>query len=82
MKNDLFSTQNMPHRMTPKDRPSKLQKREGTLIKIENQSFASVKWPNRLLALIHPFNIDMQVDEMVEKLLGLNLPFLDFRLGV
>jgi len=32
--------------------------------------------------LIHPFNIDIGVDETLEKFFGLNLPFLDFRLGV
>jgi hypothetical protein len=36
----------------------------------------------RLLSLIHPFNIDVNVDEALEKFFGLNLPFLDFRIGI
>lgn len=31
---------------------------------------------------MHPFNIDEQVDSVLEQFFGLNLPFLDFRLGV
>lgn len=57
-------------------------KREGSIVKSENEPFANVKWPNRLLSLVHPFNIDMYVDELLERFLGLNLPFLDFRIGI
>jgi hypothetical protein len=31
---------------------------------------------------VHPFNIDINVDEALEKFFGLNLPFLDFRIGI
>ena len=48
----------------------------------ENEGLSKYKWPCRLLSLIHPFNIDLNVDENLEKFFGLNLPFLDFRLGV
>jgi hypothetical protein len=40
------------------------------------------KWPTRLLALVHPFNIDRKVDEAMQIFFGLNLPFLDLRIGV
>ena len=46
------------------------------------EGLARYKWPVRLLSLIHPFNIDMNVDETLERFFGLNLPFLDFRLGI
>lgn len=52
------------------------------MVKVDNEGMATVKWPNRLLSLIHPFNIDTYVDELLEKFLGLNLPFLDFRIGL
>lgn len=45
-------------------------------------SFASIKWPTRILSLVHPFNLDEGIDESLEMLFGLNLPLLDFRLGV
>jgi len=32
--------------------------------------------------LIHPFNIDENVDMFLEQFFGLNLPFLDFRIGI
>jgi hypothetical protein len=41
-----------------------------------------MKWPTRLLSLVHPFNIDPSLDEMMEENFGLNFPFLDFRLGI
>jgi hypothetical protein len=41
-----------------------------------------MKWPTRILSLVHPFNLDETVDEMLEQTFGLSLPFLDFRLGV
>eukprot|EP00347_Sterkiella_histriomuscorum_P013779 403363397 len=46
------------------------------------EGLSKYKWPVRLLSLIHPFNIDMNVDETLERFFGLNLPFLDFRLGI
>jgi hypothetical protein len=49
---------------------------------MESESLANHKWPVRLLSLIHPFNIDVNVDEALEKFFGLNLPFLDFRIGI
>lgn len=46
------------------------------------ESLNAIKWPTRLLSLIHPFNMDFSLDEALENFFGLNLPFLDFRLGV
>ena len=40
------------------------------------------KWPTRLLSIIHPFNVELNLDDCLERILGLNLPFLDFRVGV
>lgn len=40
------------------------------------------KWPTRLLSIIHPFNVELNLDDALERYLGLNLPFLDFRVGV
>lgn len=31
---------------------------------------------------MHPFNLDENIDESLEQFFGLNLPFLDFRIGV
>lgn len=45
-------------------------------------TLASVKWPTRLLSLVHPFNLDEYIDQQLEQQFGLNLPFLDFRIGV
>jgi hypothetical protein len=42
----------------------------------------SSKWPTRLLSLLHPFNVEVGLDDALEAFLGLNLPFLDFRVGV
>lgn len=64
----------------PRPRPSKFEKRP--MHKVESDTLFNYKWPTRLLSLIHPFNIDIGVDETLEKFFGLNLPFLDFRLGV
>jgi hypothetical protein len=50
--------------------------------KMETESLSNTKWPTRLLSLMHPFNIDVNVDEALEKFFGLNLPFLDFKLGI
>jgi hypothetical protein len=67
---------------TPKARLSKVERRSSQGNKGDVESLANQKWPVRLLSLIHPFNIDVNVDEALEKFFGLNLPFLDFRLGV
>jgi len=32
--------------------------------------------------LLHPFNIETDLDDALERFMGLNLPFLDFRVGV
>ena len=45
-------------------------------------NFASLKWPTRFLSLVHPFNLDENIDENLEQFFGLCLPFLDFRLGI
>lgn len=50
--------------------------------KIEMDNLQKIQWPTRLLSLIHPFNIDEQVDIILEEFFGLNLPFLDFRIGI
>ena len=50
--------------------------------KVEADHLSKIQWPTRLLSLMHPFNIDEQVDTVLEKFFGLNLPFLDFRIGV
>lgn len=65
-----------------KGRASKFEKRPSQYHKIESETLFNHKWPTRLLSLIHPFNIDINVDETLEKFFGLNLPFLDFRMGV
>jgi len=48
----------------------------------EHHNFVGFKWPTRLLSLIHPFNMDENVDESLEMYFGLSLPFLDFRIGI
>lgn len=45
-------------------------------------TLSKYKWPVRLLSLIHPFSIEMSVDETLERFFGLHLPFLDFKLGL
>lgn len=47
-----------------------------------DQILIGSKWPTRVLSLIHPFNVEVSLDDAIEKFLGLNLPFLDFRVGV
>ncbi len=49
---------------------------------VHSDSFAQIKWPTRLLSLVHPFYLDPDVDENLENFFGLSLPFLDFRIGV
>mmetsp|Transcript_39544 Transcript_39544/g.38052 ORF Transcript_39544/g.38052 Transcript_39544/m.38052 type:complete len:125 (+) Transcript_39544:3112-3486(+) len=60
---------------------SPMMKGEGQM-NMGYQNFASLKWPTRLLSLVHPFNLDENIDENLEQFFGLCLPFLDFRLGV
>jgi hypothetical protein len=31
---------------------------------------------------LHPFNVEENLDKALERLTGINLPFLDFRVGV
>jgi hypothetical protein len=31
---------------------------------------------------MHPFNIEANLDDALEKFMGLNIPFLDFRVGL
>ena len=40
------------------------------------------KWPTKLLSLMHPFNVDPDLDENLEHYFNLNIPLLDFRVGV
>lgn len=35
-----------------------------------------------MLALVHPFLLDLNLDENLELFFGLSIPFLDFRMGV
>jgi hypothetical protein len=44
--------------------------------------FQTCKWPTRLLALVHPFTLDENLDENLELFFGLSVPFVDFRLGI
>lgn len=43
---------------------------------------ANTKWPTRILSVIHPFNVEIHLDDELDRFMGLNLPFLDFRVGV
>jgi hypothetical protein len=45
-------------------------------------NFTTIRWPTRLLSLVHPFNLDEGVDENLEQFFGITLPFLDFRIGI
>lgn len=44
--------------------------------------FQNSRWPTRLLAMVHPFLLDLNLDENLELFFGLSIPFLDFRIGV
>jgi len=44
--------------------------------------FQNTKWPTRILSLVHPFQLDVQLDENLELFFGLSIPFLDFKMGV
>ena len=49
---------------------------------ISAEFFQNSKWPTRLLALVHPFSLDENLDENLELFFGLSIPFVDFRIGV
>lgn len=44
--------------------------------------FQNSRWPTRLLSLVHPFHLDPNLDANLELFFGLNVPFLDYRIGV
>ena len=44
--------------------------------------FQTSKWPTRLLALVHPFSMDTNLDENLELFFGLSMPFLQTQLGI
>jgi len=49
---------------------------------LPNEYFKNYKWPIRLLSLVHPFTLDNTLDHNLNVLLGLTVPFLDYKLGV
>lgn len=49
---------------------------------IPNEYFLNSKWPTKLLALVHPFSLDDNLDENLELFFGLSIPFLDCKIGV
>ena len=40
------------------------------------------RWPSKILSLVHPFNLHDGMDESLEEFFNLNMPFLDFRIGI
>jgi hypothetical protein len=50
---------------------------EGPTVALEND-----RWPVKMLSLVHPFNLHDGMDETVEEFYNLNMPFLDFRIGI
>lgn len=44
--------------------------------------FQNSRWPTRLLSLVHPFLLDLNLDENLELFFGLSIPFLDFKIGI
>lgn len=40
------------------------------------------RWPSKILGLVHPFNLHEGMDESLEEFFNLNMPFLDFRIGI
>ena len=40
------------------------------------------RWPAKILSLVHPFNLHDGMDESLEEFFNLNMPFLDFRIGI
>ena len=55
---------------------------QGQQPNISADYFQNSKWPTRLLALVHPFTLDENLDENLELFFGLSIPFVDFRIGV
>ena len=49
---------------------------------IPAEYFQKSKWPTKLLALVHPFSLDDNLDENLELFFGLSIPFLDCKIGV
>ena len=49
---------------------------------IPNEYFLNSKWPTKLLALVHPFSLDDNLDENLELFFGLSIPFLDCKIGI
>lgn len=51
---------------------------------MEKQSYGmeSCRWPSKILSLVHPFNLHDGMDESLEEFFNLNMPFLDFRIGI
>jgi len=48
-------------------RRSSIRKDSSNMIQYNQMdSFANIKWPTRLLSLVHPFNLDEDVDENLE----------------
>lgn len=40
------------------------------------------RWPSKILSLVHPFDLHPGMDESLEEFFNLNMPFLDFYIGV
>jgi len=49
---------------------------------VKREDLSQNKWPAKMLSCLHPFNLDDVLDESLEQYFNLNLPFLDFRLGI
>ena len=49
-------------------------------IAVEGQ-FAN-QWPAKMLGLVHPFNFNENLDEIMEHYFSLTLPFLNFKIGL
>jgi hypothetical protein len=57
-------------------------KAESPMPNISADYLQNSKWPTRLMALVHPFSLDENLDENLELFFGLSVPFIDFRIGV
>jgi len=55
---------------------------QAPVINIPAEYFQSSKWPTKLLAMVHPFSLDDNLDENLELFFGLSIPFLDSKIGV
>ena len=49
---------------------------------VKNDFMSFHKWPTKLMSLMHPFNVDPDLDENLEHYFNINIPLLDFRVGV